>query len=114
MVDFKAQYIFHCSALNNGYAKKDVKKHNVAMKELAQLFHQAKTEQDKSFYLELLHSESNQIRLIAAAHCLGLNEYIGEAKKVLRSIAKDNTNPELAFEARATLDAWKAQGYLRF
>ena len=114
MIDYKAGYILHCSSLRNGYTKRDVKKHNVAMKELAQLFHQAKKEQDKSFYLELLHSESTQVRLIAAAHCLGLSEYIGEAKKVLRAIAKDKTNPEFAFEAQATLDVWTEQGYLKF
>lgn len=114
MINYIAEYVSLCAALHNGYGKTSVKKHNVAMKELEKLFHHAKHEQDKSFYLELLQNESSQVQLIAAAHCLGLNEYIREAKKVLRTIAKDKTNPELAFEAQATFDVWKEQGYLQF
>lgn len=114
MIKYKEDYIFHCSALNKGYTKKDVKAHNAAMKELAKIFYQVQKEQDKSFYLELLHDNSIQVRLMAAAHCLGLNEYIDEATKTLISIARDKTNVELAFEAQATLDVWKQQGYLRF
>lgn len=114
MINYLELYITHCSALNKGYTKRDVKAHNIAMKELAKIFYQVQREKDKSFYLELLHNKSSQVRLIAAAHCLGLNEYIAEAKKTLISIAKDTSNVELAFEAQATFDVWKKQGYLKF
>ena len=114
MVKYQELYITLCLELNKGYKKSDVKAHNIAMKELAKIFYQAKKEQDKSFFLELLRNDSVQVRLIASAHCLGLNIYIGEAKKVLTSIAKDRSNVKLAFEAQATLDVWKQQGYLKF
>jgi hypothetical protein len=39
---------------------------------------------------------------------------ISEAKKVLSSLAKSKANPILAFNAQATLDVWKQQGYLKF
>ena len=114
MKDYLEIYIYQCSLLNKGYTKSDVKAHNVAMKELAKIFYHFKKEQDKSVFLELLRNESAQVRLMAAAHCLGLNEYIEEAKKALTQIAKDRHNAELAFEAQATLDIWKQQGYLTF
>ena len=114
MENYLELYIYQCSLLNKGYTKSDVKAHNSAMKELAKIFHHFKGEPDKSLFLELLHNESNQVRLMAASHCLGLNEYIDEAKKTLNQIAKDKRNAELAFEAQATLDIWKKQGYLKF
>ena len=43
-----------------------------------------------------------------------LKNDVSEAKKVLSSLAKNNANPILAFEAQATLDIWKQQGYLKF
>ena len=114
MNNYLELYIYQCSLLNKGYTKSDIKAHNVAMKELAKIFYHFKEEQDKSLFLELLQNESNQVRLMAAAHCLGLNAYIDEAKKTLVQIAKDRRNAELAFEAQATLDVWKQQGYLKF
>lgn len=107
-------YIHQCSLLNKGYTKSKVKAHNIAMKELAKIFYHFKEEEDRALFLELLHNESNQVRLMAAAHCLGLNVYIDEAQKTLNQIAKDKHNVELAFEAQVTLDVWKQQGYLKF
>ena len=114
MKNYLELYIYQCSLLNQGYTKSDVKAHNIAIKELAKIFYHFKEEQDKSLFLELLRNESNQVRLMAAAHCLGLNEYIDEAQKTLKQIAKDKCNSELAFEAQATLNVWKQQGYLKF
>ena len=114
MVSYKEQYILHCADLNNGYTKKDVKKHNVAMKELAKLFYKLKDESDKSFLLDLMQHSDDRTKLLVAAHCLGLNEYVEEAKKVLSVISKNKTDPVLALEAQSTLDVWKQQGYLKF
>lgn len=114
MDNYLELYIHQCSLLNKGYTKNDVKAHNVAMKELAKIYYHFKREQDRSLFLKLLHNESNQVRLMAAAHCLGLNEYIDEAQKTLNQIAKNKCDAELAFEAQATLDVWKQQGHLDF
>ena len=114
MDSYKDRYIFYCADLNNGYTKKDVKKHNAAMKELAKLFYELKDEPDKSFLLDLMQHNDDQTKLLVAAHCLGLNKYVEEAKAVLSVISKNKTDPVLAFEAQSTLDVWKQQGYLKF
>ena len=64
--------------------------------------------------LELLENENDRTRALVAAHCLGFGVYISKAKKVLSALAENKANPILAFEARATLDVWKQQGYLNF
>ena len=114
MTDYNGLYLLHCANLNDCTTKKDVKRHNAAMKQLGKLFHQIEGESDKSFLLDLLTAENDQTKALVAAHCLGLGVYISEAKKVLSSLAKSNTNPILAFEAKTTLDVWKKQGYLNF
>lgn len=116
MIDYKAQYLLFCKDLNNCTTKDEVKHHNAAMKKLGKLFQQLKTEPqiNKTFLLELLKYDNDQVSSLVAAHCLGLGVYIPEAKKVLSALAKNKANPVLAFEAQATLDVWKQQGYLDF
>lgn len=114
MTDYKGLYLLYCKDLNNCFTKKDVKKHNAAMKKLGELFHLLEAETERSFLLELLQSEDKQTRALVAAHCLGLGIYISESKKVLMLLAKDKKDPFLAFEAQSTLDVWKQQGYLKF
>lgn len=84
------------------------------MKQLRILYYQVEEIEDKSFLLELLSDECERTKVLVAAHCLGLNVYTSEAKKVLSSIAKNKANSIVAFEAQATLDVWKQQGYLKF
>ena len=112
--DYKALYLLYCADLNDCTTKEDVKRHNAAMKQLSKLFHQIEGESDKSFLLELLTTENDHTKALVAAHCLGFGVYVSEAKKVLSSLAKSNANPILAFEAQATLEVWKKQGYLKF
>jgi hypothetical protein len=118
MTDYKELYLLYCANLcadSNDYTTKEgVKRHNAAMKQLSKLFHQIEDEPDKSFLLELLATGNDQTKALVAAHCLGLGVYVSEAKKVLSSLAKNKTNPILAFEAQTTLDVWKRQGYLKF
>lgn len=114
MISYKEQYILYCADLNNGYTKKDVKKHNVAMKKLAKLFYKLKDESDKSFLLDLMQHSDDRTKSLVAAHCLGLNKYVEEAKKVLSAISNNKTDPILAFEAQSTLDVYRQQGYLKF
>lgn len=114
MVDYKAKYLLYCKDLNYCHTKEEVKKHNSAMKKLGKLFQQLKGETEREFLLELLHNEDNQTRVLVAAHCLGLEVYVSEAKKVLSVLAKSKTDPYLAFEAQSILDVWKRQGYLKF
>ena len=114
MTDYKELYLLHCANLNDCTTKEDVKRHNAAMKQLGKLFYQIEGELDKSYLLELLTTENDLTKALVAAHCLGLGVYVSEAKKVLSSLAKNNANPILAFEAQATLDIWKQQGYLKF
>ena len=112
--NYKELYLLHCASLNDCTTKEEVKQHNVAMKNLSELFYQIEGEPDKSFLLELLLSENDRTKALVAAHCLGYGVYVSEAKKVLSSLAKSKANPILAFNAQATLDVWKQQGYLKF
>ena len=114
MTGYKEQYLLHCANLNDCTTKEEVKQHNAAMKQLGKLFHQIEGELDKSFLLELLLNENDRTKALVAAHCLGFGVYVSEAKKVLSALAKSKVNPILAFEAQATLDVWKKQGYLKF
>lgn len=114
MTDYKDLYLLHCANLSDCTTKEDVKRHNAAMKQLGKLFYQIQGEPDKSFLLELLLNENDRTKALVAAHCLGYGVYVSEAKKVLSSLTKSKTNPILAFEAQATLDVWKQQGYLKF
>ena len=114
MTDYKEQYLLYCKDLNNCFTKEDVRKHNAAMKNLSKLFYMLKTETERSFLSELLQSENKRTRALVAAHCLGLGIYMTEAEKILKLIAKDKSDPFLAFEAQSTLDVWKQQGYLDF
>ncbi len=111
---YKEQYLDYCTGLCDCVTKKAVRRHNAAMKQLRRLYHQVEGESDKSFLLELLQCESDRTRALVAAHCLGYGIYIAEAEKVLSLLAKNKGNPILAFEAQATLDVWKQQGYLQF
>ncbi len=114
ITDYKKLYISYCENLNDCATKEEVKKHNAAMRELGRLFHRVEKENDKSFLLDLLKNDDGQTRSLVAAHCLGLGVYVSEAKKVLRVLSKDKSNPVLAFNAQATLDVWKKQGRLDF
>lgn len=114
MTDYKELYLLHCANLSDCTTKEDVKRHNAAMKQLGKLFYQIQDELDKSFLLELFSNENDRTKALVAAHCLGYGVYVSEAKKVLSSLAKSKANPILAFEAQATLDVWKQQGYLKF
>ncbi len=114
MMAYKEQYLRHCQELNNGYSRKDIKRHNIAMKELSKLFHEIKGEANKSILLELLEEGDDKTKSLVAAHCLGLNAYVKEAKRVLTQIAKNKEDRILAFDAKSTLEVWKQQGYLKF
>ena len=114
MTDYKELYLLHCADLNDCTTKEDVKRHNAAMKRLGKLFYQIEGELDKSFLLELIRNENDYTKALVAAHCLGFGVYVSEAKKTLSALAKTTVNPILAFEAQATLDVWKQQGYLKF
>ena len=114
MIDYKELYLLYCADLSDCTTKEDVKRHNAAMKHLGKLFYQIEGEPDKSFLLELLQNENSRTKALVAAHCLGFGVYVSEAKKVLSELAKSKVNPILAFEAQATLEVWKQQGYLKF
>ena len=111
---YKEQYLLYCAKLNDCTTKEEVKQHNAAMRQLGKLFYRIENEQDKSFLLELLLNDNERTRALVAAHCLGWGIYVSEAKKVLSDLAKSKSNCILAFEAQATLDVWKQQGYLKF
>ena len=112
--NYKKLYLEYCANLCDCVTNEDVKRHNNAMKRLSNLYHQIEKEKNKDFLLDLLQNENERTKALAAAHCLGLGVYISEAKNVLSTLAKNKSNPVLAFEAQATLDVWKQNGYLQF
>ncbi len=111
---YRDYYLKYCKQLNNCTSKNEVRQHNAAMKKLGIAFRQLKTESEKSFLLDLLHNEDERTRLLVAAHCLGLNVYTSEATKVLEKLSKADNGSIVSFEAQATLDVWKEQGFLDF
>ena len=113
-IDYKNEYLIYSSKLNDCTTKRDVRIHNAAMRKLGKLYNIVKNEPDKSFFLDLLQDDNERTRMLAAAHCLGLGVYTSKAKRVLTQLSKNNGNPIVAFEAQATLDVWKQQGYLQF
>lgn len=114
MTKYIREYEKQCSILNDGISKADIKKHNKAMDKLGKLFHELKSVEDKSFALKLMQDTNKQVALTVAAHCLGWGDYINEAKRTLRKIAKSKDEPLLAFEAEMTLKVYCEQGYLDF
>lgn len=113
MKNYCDEYHGYCSDLNRGSNKEDIARHNKAMAGLAGLFHEIEGLDDRSFLLDLLKDKDGEVRLQAAAHCLGLNEYVGAAKRALRKLGMSK-NRVLAFNARSVLKVWKEQGCLRF
>lgn len=114
MTNYEDEYKYYCSFLNKGFSKSSVRKHNMAMKKLGEMFYKIKDEPQKDFLLRLLHSDDKEVVSMVASHCLGLGVYLYEAQNALLDIAHDKNNPLLAFEAEATLEVWKKQGYLDF
>lgn len=112
--DYIELYLLYCADLNDCTTKEDVKRHNAAMKRLGKLFYQIQGEPDKTFLLELLQNENDRTKALVAAHCLGFGVHVLEAKKTLSVLTKSKINPILAFEAKAILETWKQQGYLKF
>lgn len=114
VMDYIEKYIILGKDLNDCTTKEDVKRHNIAMKNLSKLYKEIELVSDKTFLLLLLENQNIHLRALVAAHCLGMNIYIPEAKKTLKKIAHQNSNQIMAFNAQATLDVWKKQGYLNF
>ncbi|MBE5934266.1 MAG: hypothetical protein E7262_00555 [Lachnospiraceae bacterium] len=114
MIEYILEYRKFCSQLNEGTSKNDIKRHNLAMKKLSELYYKIEPQEDKSFVLELLNEKNIRIGLLVASHCLGWGIYIKEAKNVLKKISKSSENQEIAFDAKMTLEVYKEQGYLKF
>lgn len=112
MIDYILEYRKFCSQLNEGTSKKDIKRHNLAMKRLSELYYEIEVQEDKTFVLELLYEKNIKISFLVATHCLGWGVYIKEAKNVLKKISKSKENPEIAFDAKMTLEIYKEQGFL--
>lgn len=104
-----------CEQLDN-YTKVGVKKHNIAMDNLAAIYHELEKNKDYSseLYLSLMKNSDYRVQYIAAAHCLGMNINISIAQKTLGQIAKNNPDPLVRHNADMTLEVWKEQGYLNF
>ncbi len=63
---------------------------------------------------KLLVDKSDNVKIWAAAHCLGLGVFQREAEGTLKNISKKREIEILRFNAEMTLKVWKKQGYLRF
>lgn len=111
--DYKSLYHLYCKELIFSTTKeKDVRRHNVAMKKLGEIYRELKasSKEEHTFLLELLNEDDFQIKLTVAAHCLGLGVYVSRAKKTLRKIAHNKENSHVAFEAKSILEVWKKEG----
>jgi septation ring formation regulator EzrA len=112
---YKERYMELCSLLDE-YSKTGVKKHNKAMKELAKLFSEVSNNQEiaEKLYSELMDSDDERVKSIAAAHSLGMNINLTKAQKTLKEISQKSNEPLSRFNAEMTLKTWKEQGYLKF
>ncbi len=117
MCNYKEKYLMYCEGLClKASTNIEVQRHNKAMKNLGNLFNELKSDENinKEFLKELLQEGDERTKGLVAAHCLGLECYIAEAKKVLKEQAKNKINKELAFDAEMTLKIWKKEGKLDF
>ncbi|GHU83345.1 hypothetical protein AGMMS50284_6720 [Clostridia bacterium] len=62
---------------------------------------------------QLFNDENVVTRSKSAAHCIALNIYVDEAKKILKNITLDKENSIFASVAKLTLQALEKQGYLK-
>ncbi len=104
---YQKQYIQYGGELNDCTNAEDVKTHNQAMRELSKLYSQAKNENDKSFYLDLIKYPNPRVRRIAAAHCLGMNVYRFRAIRALKAIIRESENKHDVFTAKSIIEVWK-------
>lgn len=109
------KYVKLCLQLGD-YGRDGVKKHNQAMKELAKIFHELKDDKKRAgnLYKQLMDHNDERVRIMAAAHSLGLNVNLVKAQKTLKKIKHDSADPETGFSAGMTLRIWQEQGYLNF
>lgn len=109
MKDYKGLYIQLCAMkLDNpmDYTDKHkVRGHNSAMRELNSLCEDLKTNIPYAIELLscLLTNENEQVRLIAASHCLKLNICQYQAKAVLLDIQRNSNNRFNSFDAEMIL-----------
>ncbi len=115
MDELKEQIINLCQHLF-GETKKEVKENNKSVDELIAIFDRIKETPGcaKKIYGELLYHDDDRVCFEAAASCLKLNENVTQAKKVLKSISKNNSNPNMRFSAEMLLEVWKERGCLNF
>ena len=84
-------------------------------KKLSKIYYTFKSDEDiRRECMPLLLEDSNlEVRLWAAAHCLGLDEYITDALKIINELIKSN-NKSLSIEAEMVLSEYKEKGTLTF
>ena len=89
--------------------------HNRAHRHLGGIWRKLKQDPsiDRSFFLQLLEDENPALRMLSAAHCLGLGVYVPQARKVLKKLT-GSTDPYISSTAKFTLDTWRKNGTVRF
>lgn len=109
------EYIKLCSKLNDftDSTTADVVRHNRAMTKLSKLYHVVEQE-DKSFYLRLMNSDNERVKLTAAAHCLGHGVYIDKAMAIVEYLDKHGRTPGVSLDAHGILYVLNTRGYLKF
>lgn len=113
--DYCKEYIKACSCLNDftNSTTAQIAKHNRAMDKLSKLYHEVE-DKDKSFYLVLLDSDNERVRLTAAAHCLGHGIYTDKAMSIVEYLDKHGSAPGVLLDAHGILYVLNTEGHLKF
>jgi|LSQX01.2.fsa_nt_gb hypothetical protein len=69
---------------------------------------------EKEILIELLHNDTIEVRMWAAAHMLGLQYEVPTAEQELQKIATQPESGIIGFDAQMTLKVWRKKGFLNF
>ncbi len=110
--DYREYAILHRKASYNGDYKTVNKNYDKLKKIYTLLFNNSGLRE--KILPQLLNDTNFAVKLWASAHSLGIGEYKEKALDNLEYISKLSSNDTPSFEAKMTLQEYKAKGYLRF
>ncbi len=83
-------------------------KHNRKAKKLIEMYNELEKNKEvaKKVYKELIKNDNEEVKVIAASHCLKLEIYIKESEEILKECISSSKNPILQGEADIVLQLY--------
>lgn len=112
--EIRSQYLESLLIIEKSNLEGEYKIGNKEGKKIIKLFKLLEEDIDmaKEVLPSLFGHESVKVKICAAAHCLALKIFEGQAVDILEKISKLDIRV-FSFEAEMTLKVWREQGYLR-